>query len=157
MSQESKVFYAYTPFKTVVIDRKRKKRVNNNVITDTQNFKIVPDERAVIAIKKVENSYVYGISICSISDNWDKAKGREIAEKRLSKNFGKIPISESVLKMASLVGPNRTTLNLLDNLVNSVSNNTNKYKRKIESFEKKHRKALPVSRTNLTPVRGTRK
>ena len=47
---------------------------------------------STIALKKVGNVFLYGVSICGEGDNFSKKIGRELAEKRLLESFGRIEV-----------------------------------------------------------------
>ena len=55
--------------------------------------KVIQYDRCTVAVKKVDNDFIYGLAICSHMDGFVKAKGRELAEKRMNDDFSKVDAS----------------------------------------------------------------
>jgi hypothetical protein len=47
--------------------------------------------RAAIALKRVGDSIMWGVSICGAGDNFEKKVGRDLALDRLVNGFGRTP------------------------------------------------------------------
>lgn len=133
---QNRVFFAYTDYETR-IGVSQEISSNGDVLSEKIR-RMGPTDRATIAVKKDGKNLLYGVSICSSSDTWDKEKGRSIAEERLEKKFGKIKLDTPYIKsLIDKKGEQNTILFLTRNLKESVQHNINKFKRKIEAFNKK--------------------
>lgn len=100
---------------------------------------------ATIALQKVGNNFIYGISICSAYDNFSKKYGREIATARMEKGFKITPIPESLLKEVESLGAEEEKamcLAFLYQLAYSVTTKSRRWKKKITRFNKEQ--ATPV-------------
>lgn len=99
---------------------------------------IVP--AATIALKKVGNEFHYGISICSIYDNFSKKSGREISENRLNQGFGVLPVPAVLEGLTE----KQACLAQLYNLVESVVCKNRKWKKRITKFNLGQKGGTPV-------------
>jgi hypothetical protein len=72
---EGRLYYAYTPHALVELV---KEAGGGNM------------ERATVAVKKVGDEFHYGIAICNPDDQFERTKGRVIAEQRANEGFAKV-------------------------------------------------------------------
>lgn len=103
---------------------------------------IVP--AATIALKRVGDEFHYGVSICSLYDNFSKKSGREIAENRLNNGFGTLPVPKVLEGMTE----KQACLAQLYNLVSSVVCRNRKWKKRITKFNMGQKGTTPV--VNMT-------
>lgn len=128
----SRVFYAYTPHPT------------------PEMREIGWGERATVAARLVEDGeekkFEYGISICNAEDNFNKKFGRELALERLQAGFGSTKYNEYYQNLAEYFaedsgyendGTERTTIQFVNDLANSVFKKIEKYKKKLANIEDK--------------------
>lgn len=87
---------------------------------------------ATIALKRVDDTFHYGISICSKYDNFSKKYGREIAQSRLERGFGIIQVPKVVKDFPEQEG----SLKQLYQLATTVATRTKKWKKRIAKFNK---------------------
>lgn len=130
--QVPRIYFAYTPhYNTVVFEPSRSK-----------GYKEVRADRAVIALRRVDDKLIYGVSICTVGDVWDKVKGRQLAERRMNQKFATTTIdfeSPVVKAIKENRGDHQVTMFYLRNITESVSKKIVKYKRKIEKFNAQYR------------------
>ncbi len=122
-NNQSRIYFAYSPNQFVEVWKGK-----------GHETKIVPADRGVIALKKEPKRFVYGVSVCTIGDSFDKGYGRKLAEQRLNKNFGVIKITKETTKLIERMGEHRAALHILKNLADSVGKNPERFKRRIERF-----------------------
>lgn len=91
---------------------------------------------ATIALQKVGNNFIYGVSVCSAYDNFSKTHGREIATARMEKGFKITPIPKDLLKVVDEpgLGEKAMCLAFLYQLAYSVTTRSRKWKKKITRF-----------------------
>lgn len=147
--EPNKIYYSYTPFDEVYI------RPN----PDSKGL-VLPDRRAVIAAKLVEDKLIYGVSICTIGDTWNKAKGRELAESRMRRGFGSVKMDSPLIANLLSKGENqRAVLTILNCLRNTIYLNIKDWQRKIGDFEAKQEEAVKaeLKAKKSSSTRGVKK
>lgn len=97
-------------------------------------------DRGTVVAKIVDGTLHYGLSICSENDTFNRATGRLSAVKRMEEGYGKIPI-DTFGKRAPL-GERAIVYTFLRSIVESIDEDVNKYKRRLEEFNKKRREKL---------------
>lgn len=102
----SKVYFGYTPY------------IPKNFAEEWD----IEASRATIAMRKDGNAILYGVSICSHNDNFNKKEGRTLAEERLNRSPQFIEIPESLVKHANLKDDHDICLYFLRNMINSLTN-----------------------------------
>lgn len=118
-----RVYYAYTkPQKAVFlgISKRNKPYVTNGML-----------ERATIAVRPLHAfagamDIEYGISICSVDDNFSAEEGRKRALARLNAGFAKVTI-----RLEGETDIEKACKALLFNLTNAVSENMRKYQSRL--------------------------
>lgn len=121
--EEQKIYYAYSEF---------------DAHLDEKSKKIMPNDRGVVAVTKVGDKLIYGISVCTVGDTFNKEEGRKLAAERLAHNFGVIKLEKSSEKIFKKLGEQRGTIFFVQTIANSIAAKPSKYKRKIEAFNIAH-------------------
>ena len=93
-----------------------------------------------IALKRVGDTYFYGVSVCHEEDNFSREEGRKIAELRMEAGFGSFKVSK---RNESLLVPDDAekdplTLQRLYNISESLQLNSRKWEQRIADFNAKH-------------------
>lgn len=104
-------------------------------------FKLAPP--STIAIKKVDNQFIYGVAICGDGDNFSKTKGRELSEERLTGLFGRIMVPERWNNLPE----HKQCLWMLKNLTDSIVKNPIKWKKKLYDFN--NQSAIEKSKSEI--------
>lgn len=89
-----------------------------------------------IAVQKDGNKIIYGLSICSKHDNFNRKIGREVAELRMNRGFGYIDAQKIKNKEGVDVTDEQLVLKVLWPLVKSVVTRHRKWKSKLSKFNK---------------------
>ena len=87
--------------------------------------------RATVALKRIEDSIFWGLSICGYEDNFSKSTGREIALERLNNSFGRVNIAH--FKDAET--ESEVFLKIANDIAYKVMNNFNHWKHRVGEFE----------------------
>lgn len=131
--ENSRVFYAYTPYPD----------------EELKAFGVF--ERATVAarlVKSVEGfqTFEYGVSICSKEDNFNKKVGRDLALISLEAGYGKTPFAQHYQDIADnnfldleRNGTERATIKFVNDLSNHIFLKLEKHKRKVGEFNKKYK------------------
>ena len=101
-----------------------------------------------IAVQKDGDKIIYGLSICSKHDNFNRKAGREIAELRMNNGFGYISVEKVLLqKKAPLkdITDEQLVLTVLWSLVKSIVTRHRKWKSKLSKFNKTTASAGPLA------------
>lgn len=85
-----------------------------------------------IAITLKGDHFYYGVSVCHRNDNFCRKTGRELAERRLIQEFGRIPVP--VVVHEKQIPDSEACLGMLASLTGSVAINPYKYERRIHKF-----------------------
>lgn len=110
----TKVYFGYTPY------------IPKNLAEEWD----MEASRATIAMRKEGNAILYGVSICSHNDNFNKKEGRTLAEERLNRSPQFIEIPENITNRTKIdtrgnVIPwdnHDICLYFLRNMINSLTN-----------------------------------
>lgn len=129
-----KIYYAYTPY----VDSKVARRYG------------IDTPRATVALRRVGNEIHYGVSICSSEDNFEKKKGRQLAEDRMKEGFGKFPIAQGVSERFD--DDHALSLYFLNNMINSIWCDMRKAQHKIGLKKTKKNPKLLTHRVVETTV-----
>lgn len=105
---------------------------NHTTKNEAVKQRLVPP--ATIALKRVGNTFHYGVAICSMNDNYDKAQGRAIAEQRMEEGFRVTAIPEELLKIESVVGECAMTRSFLYQISTSLVVNSRRWRKKVTRF-----------------------
>lgn len=123
----AKVFYAYTPH------------------PDAEMRAYGLGERATVAARLVDGKFEYGVAICRSDDNFSRSEGKSWALKRLEAGFGTTVYNEHYQLLAKYFaeeseglndGTERATIQFVNDLTKSVFKKMDKYKKKLEKFNK---------------------
>lgn len=109
----TKVYFGYTPY------------IPKNFAEEWD----MEASRATIAMRKDGNAILYGVSICSHNDNFNKKEGRTLAEERLNRSPQFIEIPENITNRTKTNAKGDVTpwdnhdicLYFLRNMINSLS------------------------------------
>jgi hypothetical protein len=104
---------------------------------------------ATVALKRVGNTFVYGMAICSRMDNYNKNKGRELAQERMNKGFGKVAIPEQLLAMEEKIGEKGICIAFLYGIANSLVARNKRWKRKVTKFNKEQSTRIEVKENQI--------
>lgn len=91
------------------------------------------EDRGTLACRIDNDHIVYGISVCTKEDNFSKAKGREIAEKRMKQGYGQMPIDGFYKDFND---PHKAVIEFGKRLVTAICKKPAKYKRKVGTKKK---------------------
>lgn len=126
----TKTFFAYTPQDYKVnLEFNSRKKENDPAIEKIKCF----GDRATVAVKLDNDKIKYGVAICSPVNAFNKKEGRKLAEERMNNNFGSIKLNKALSNFDN----DKITLEILNNITDSVYRNYSKYKKRIEQFNKK--------------------
>jgi hypothetical protein len=90
------------------------------------------EDRATIACRRNGDHIEYGISICCAGDNFNRAKGRELAEDRMNRSFGKCKFNNGYYD--TFQSEEDAMLDFAKGLALAIQRNFPKYKKKINIF-----------------------
>lgn len=138
--QQEKTYFSFTDPKItngfVIVGGKLLDDQETIVGGNVESIFEIPSERATIALKKEGDKYKYGIAICSVDDNFNKHFGKMLAEKRLQRGFGEIPVAKLAEFTKDKNSEETKALRVLSQLKNTVQQKLPKYKRKLEEWQK---------------------
>jgi hypothetical protein len=89
---------------------------------------------ATIALKRDGNDFVYGVTLCSKSNNFSKKSGREIAIGRMNQEFRRTPIPQDFLDHEKEIGPKVMCRIFTVQLGQSITRKSKVWKKKITKF-----------------------
>lgn len=89
--------------------------------------------RATVAVSMVGDSIFWGIAICSDNDNFERAKGRELAAQRMQNGFGRIQARGAYFEKFETVS--QCLCDQASGIAAKVMDNFNKWKHRINEFE----------------------
>lgn len=135
-----KVYFAYTPY----IPPEDQWEF---AIKDGQPFFIEHSRaRGTLALQRIGNEIHYGMTVCSVEDNFNKKEGRALAESRMKSEWGKFSLDP--VHVATFKDDHELSLYFLNNIVNSMAADIRKTQHKIGIRSAK--KAMPKLLTSVS-------
>lgn len=129
INDPSKVYYLYTP--------EAKDADNNSIAKKYRKMFRIPG-RSTIALMKVGSVVRYGVTTCSVDNNFCKTEGRKRADQRLIENFGMFTIPSDFLERNPNIKDNeQICLFFLTKIAKSIMFNPKKYAKRIREHNAK--------------------
>jgi hypothetical protein len=106
-------------------------------------YKIAP--ASTICLQKVGDKFIYGVSICSKDDNFNKKVGREISKMRMNKCFGSIDVPKVIKDLPD----HKACIQQLSSLAFSLLTKQKRWRKRVTKFNNRFLQETPLPQ-NLT-------